>query len=244
MATPKSDLDPKRMPRHVAIIMDGNSRWAKRHGMSRARGHEAGAKSVRAAVAACRELGVVESLTLAAFSSENWRRSKHEVGSLFRLLSKYINLEIDNLHREDIRVSIMGRVSELPQRLQDDMARCTELTKNNKSMMLNLGINYGSRFELVDACRAIAREVRSGKLRVEDIDPDCIGDHLYVPPIRDVDLLIRTSGEMRVSNFLTWQIAYGEFVCTRVLWPDFRKRHLHSAIREYQSRGRRFGGRK
>lgn len=244
MTTLKTALDSKRMPRHVAIIMDGNSRWAKRHGVSRARGHEAGAKSVRAAVEACRELGAIESLTLAAFSTENWRRSKREVGSLFRLLSKYIELEIDNLHREDIRVSIMGRVEELPHGLQADMARCAELTKNNKSMMLNLGINYGSRFELVDACRSIARKVRSGKLGVNEIDAECIGAHLYLPQVRDVDLLIRTSGEMRISNFMTWQIAYGEFVCTRVLWPDFRRRHLHSAIREYQSRGRRFGGRK
>lgn len=237
------EIDQDRLPRHVAIIMDGNGRWAKQHGVSTAAGHEAGAKSVRAVVEACRELQRVEALSLYAFSTENWRRSKTEIGALFRLLSKYIGIELENIHKEDIRITIMGRYKALPKRAVADLNHCMDLTANNKSMVLNVAINYGSRAELADAAKAIASEVRAGRLDPDAIDETCVAKHLYVPSLPEVDLLIRTSGEMRISNFMLWQISYAEIVVTPVLWPDFRKPDLYAAIAEYQSRRRRFGGR-
>lgn len=237
-------LDRKRLPRHVAIIMDGNGRWAKKHGVTRVQGHDAGAKSVRAVVEACRELGGIRSLTLYAFSTENWRRSKTEVNALFRLLSKHINIEIESLDREGIRVLFMGRREGLSAKVLRDMAHSEEMTADNTGMILNVAVNYGGRAELADACRAIAREVESGALRPRDIDEECIARHLYTPGIPDLDLLIRTSGEARLSNFMLWQLSYSEIVITNTLWPDFRKRHLYKAFLEYQSRKRRFGGRR
>lgn len=239
-----ADLDPKKMPRHIAIIMDGNGRWAKKEGVPRVRGHEAGAASVRAITEACRETPGIQSLSLYAFSTENWRRSKTEVSALFRLLSKYIKLEVDNLHAEDIRVEFMGRRDGLSKRLLAEMDESVERTKNNKSMTLNLAVNYGSRAELVDATRAIAQKAKDGTLKPDTIDESTIAQHLYLPELAEIDLLIRTSGEMRLSNFMLWQLSYAELVVTNTLWPDFRKRHLFNAIREYQSRNRNFGGRK
>ena len=237
------EIDTARLPRHVAIIMDGNGRWAKKHGVGRAAGHEAGAKSVRAAVEACRELGGIQALTLYAFSTENWRRSKVEVETLFRLLSKYIKIEIESIHKEDIRVIFMGRLGALSARALRDIHYSMELTKNNKSMLLCIAMNYGARAEITDAAQAIAAEVQAGTLKVEEIDDACFARHLYVPEIAELDLMIRTSGEMRVSNFLLWQLSYAELVPLPVLWPDFRKEHLYEAIAEYQARSRRFGGR-
>ncbi|MBN2310825.1 MAG: isoprenyl transferase [Candidatus Hydrogenedentes bacterium] len=237
-----NEIDTGRLPRHIAIIMDGNGRWAKRHGLPRVAGHEAGARSVRAAVEACREIGI-EALSLYAFSTENWRRSKREVEALFRLLGKYIALELDNIHKEDIRVTIMGRREGLSKRVLGDLTHCEELTARNKSMVLNVAINYGGRAEIADAAKAIAAEVQAGRLALSDIDEACVAKHLYVADLPDPDLLIRTSGELRLSNFMLWQVSYAEIVVTRVLWPDFRKRHLHRAIAEFQSRRRRFGGR-
>lgn len=231
-----------RLPRHIAIIMDGNGRWARRHGVSRVEGHEAGAKSVRAVIEGCRELGI-EVLTLYAFSTENWRRSKREVTALFRLLSKYIRLEIENINKEDIRVTVMGRMEGLGKRVLKDLAHCEELTKNNKSMVANVAINYGGRAEIIDATRQIAAKVRDGRLAVEDIDEACFAQHLYVPELPEPDLLIRTSGEMRLSNFMLWELSYAEIVVVKTLWPDFRKRHLCDAIVTYQARRRRFGAR-
>ena len=222
--------------------MDGNGRWAERHGLSHEKGHEAGAKSVRAVVEGCREIGL-ECLTLYAFSTENWQRPKAEVDALFELLSRYVRLELDNMHSKDIRVTIMGRFAGLSKRTVGDMTHCMELTKNNKSMTVNVAINYGARAEIADATKAIASRVKAGDLRIEDIDEECFAKHLYVPSLPELDLLIRTSGEMRISNFMLWQCSYAEFVPMRVLWPDFRKRHLHQAIAIYQSRQRRFGGR-
>ncbi len=233
------DLDPKTIPRHIAIIMDGNGRWAKQEGVTRAQGHEAGAKAVRATIEICRELERVEILSLYAFSTENWRRSKTEVSSLFRLLSKYIKIEIENLHREGIRVSYMGRREGLSARVLADMDASVERTKNNDKMLVNVGINYGGRAEIVDACKAIVRE----KISPDRITEDTIAEHLYVPVSREVDLLIRTSGEMRLSNFMLWQLSYAELYVTNTLWPDFRKPHLLAAIEEYQSRQRRYGAR-
>ena len=239
----QSILDTKRLPKHVAIIMDGNGRWAKRKGVSRVKGHEAGAKSVRLAVEACRELNAIKSLTLFAFSTENWRRSITEVNALFRLLSKHIRLEIESLHREGIRVVFMGRREGLSDRVLRDMDESESLTKDNSAMLLNVAINYGGRAEIVDLCRAIGEDMKAGKIRSRDIDEAYIGNRLYVPEIQNVDLLIRTSGEMRISNFLLWQLSYAEIFVTRTFWPDFRRRHLYHAFAEYQLRGRRFGGR-
>jgi undecaprenyl diphosphate synthase len=237
------DLDMTRLPKHIAIIMDGNGRWAEKHGVSRAEGHEAGAKSVRAAVEGCRKLEGVKALSLYAFSTENWRRSQDEINTLFELLSKYIHLELENIHKEDIRVTIMGRREGLSKRILDDLQYCEERTRNNKSMILNVGINYGGRAEITDVARRLAREAAAGEIKSEDIDEDGFAKRLYVPELSEVDLLIRTSGEMRLSNFMLWQVSYAEIVSLGVLWPDFRKRHLLQAIERYERRQRRFGGR-
>jgi len=235
-------IDRDRLPQHIAIIMDGNGRWAAQHKLTRAAGHEAGAKSVRAVIEACRELGV-SVLTLYAFSTENWRRSKWEVDALFRLLSKYIGIELENIHKENIQISVMGRMEGLPQRAQQDLRHALELTAGNTAMTLNVAINYGARAELADAAKAIAREAKAGRLDPESVDEACLARHLYVPQLPDPDLLIRTSGEMRLSNFMLWQLSYAEIVAVPTLWPDFRKPHLYEAIAAYQSRQRRFGGR-
>ena len=237
------ELDLTRLPRHIAIIMDGNGRWAGKHRLTRAEGHEAGAKSVRASIEACRELQGVEVLSLYAFSTENWRRSEAEVSALFGLLSKYIHLELENIHKEGIRVRIMGRREGLSERVLSDLEYCEARTRDNRLMTLNVAINYGGRAEIADAARRLAREAAAGALRPEDVDAEAVARRLYVPELPDVDLLIRTSGEMRLSNFMLWQVSYAEIVTLGVLWPDFRKRHLHEAIARYQKRQRRFGGR-
>jgi len=224
--------------------MDGNGRWAKKQGVSRVKGHEAGAASVRAVTEACRELGGIDSLTLYAFSTENWRRSKTEVSALFRLLSKYIKSEIENLHTENIRVNVIGRKKELPAKLQAEIAESEAYTQNNTAMDFNIAVNYGARAELVDAMRDLAEDVKLGIVNPEKIDEEDISNRLYYPPSHDLDLLIRTSGEMRVSNFMLWQLCYSEIVVTNTLWPDFRKRHLYQAIVDFQNRNRKFGGRK
>jgi undecaprenyl diphosphate synthase len=223
--------------------MDGNGRWAEREGVSRASGHEAGAKSVRAIIEACRELEHIEALSLYAFSTENWRRSKLEVNALFRLLSKYIKIELEALHKENIRISIMGRIEGLPARAQADLQHCIERTKNNTAMVVNVALNYGGRAEIADAAKRIAKDAIAGKLKPEAIDEKTFSNYLYVPQLPDPDMLIRTSGELRLSNFMLWQLSYAEIVVIPTLWPDFRKQHLHSAICEYQARQRRFGGR-
>ncbi|MGI6461537.1 MAG: polyprenyl diphosphate synthase [Candidatus Hydrogenedentales bacterium] len=237
------ELDPTQLPRHIAIIMDGNGRWAARHGLSCAEGHESGAKSVRAAIEACRELGGVDVLSLYAFSTENWRRSEAEISALFGLLSKYIHLELENIHREGIRVRIMGRREGLPDPVLNDLEYCEARTRDNRQMTLNVAFNYGGRAEIADAARRIARDAAAGVLRPDEVDEAAVAQRLYVPEIPDVDLLIRTSGEQRLSNFMLWQVSYAEIVTLGVLWPDFRKRHLREAIARYQKRQRRFGGR-
>lgn len=235
-------LDASRLPKHIAVIMDGNSRWAARRGLTREEGHEAGAKSVRAIIEGCREIGI-SYLTLFAFSTENWRRSEQEVSTLFRLLSKYVRLEIENLHKEGIRVTVMGRREGLPAHVIEDLTYCQDYTQANGAMTVNIAINYGGRAELVDAAKRIAEDVRAGALDVNAISEKAFQRYLYLPDMPDPDLLIRTSGEMRISNFMLWQLSYAEIVPTKVLWPDFRKRHLWAAIKTYQARARRFGGR-
>lgn len=235
-------IDREHLPRHIAIIMDGNGRWAKQHGKRVTQGHEAGARGVRLAIEACREIGV-PALSLYAFSTENWRRSKMEVDALFRLMSKYIHLEIEELHANNIRIRFMGRLDGLPKRAVKDLQYCLDLTEHNTALTVNVAINYGGRAEIVDATRRIAAEVAAGKLTPDTIDEALFAKYLYIPEHSEVDLMIRTSGEMRISNFMLWQFSYAEFIAPDVLWPDFGKEQLCDAIVEYQRRQRRFGAR-
>lgn len=238
----ESEIDPGKLPRHIGIIMDGNGRWAEQHGKHRVEGHEAGAASVRAVIEACRELGI-EALSVYAFSTENWRRSKFEVDALFRLLSKYMHKEIEELAKNDIKVNFQGRWQGLPTQAQRDIQYCIDRTKDNKALNVNVALNYGGRAEIVDAVKEIAAEAAAGTLDPAQLTEEKFAEYLYVPQYPELDLLIRTSGEMRLSNFMLWQVCYAEIVVTPVLWPDFRKEHLVEAIAEYQSRKRRYGGR-
>lgn len=235
-----SELDRERMPRHIAIIMDGNGRWARSRGLPRIEGHRQGDTSVGEVIEACRDWGI-QYLTLYTFSMENWRRSEEEVQALMLLIELVARREIDTLHQKDVRVRVMGRLDELPASLREELERDCERTRNNRGLNLILALNYGSRREIVDAARALAREAAAGRLRPEEINEARFAEALYLPGIPDPDLLIRTGGEMRVSNFLLWQAAYAELYVTPVLWPDFRRPHLAEAIQEFQQRERRFG---
>jgi undecaprenyl diphosphate synthase len=243
--TPDSDLlariDLARLPRHIAVIMDGNGRWARRRRLPRIAGHRAGAAAVRAVVESCSRLGVA-ALSLYAFSAENWKRPRAEVSTLMALLREYIQKEIAEIHRNNIRLQILGRYELLPGEVLRDLEDALRLTGSNTGMVLNVALNYSARTELVDAFRAIIRKVQQGHLSEQAIDEQIIADHLYTRGLADPDLLIRTSGEMRVSNFLLWQIAYAEIWVTDTLWPDFTRHHLYQAILDFQKRERRYGG--
>jgi undecaprenyl diphosphate synthase len=237
-----SGLDPKRLPAHIAIIMDGNGRWAKQRNYPRIMGHKAGVDPVRTVVETCAQLGL-EALTLYAFSVENWKRPRHEIEGLWRLLRFYLRRELPNLMRNDIQLVAIGRLESLPAAVQDELQSVMDKTAQNRGMRLNLAINYGGRTELVDAVNAMLDNARlEGNLDALEITEESIAEHLYTAGLKDPDLLIRTSGEMRVSNFLLWQIAYAELYVTETLWPDFTRGELLEAISEYQSRERRFGG--
>lgn len=229
------------LPQHVAIIMDGNGRWAKQRALPRAAGHREGVKSVRSIVEAAGELGV-EFLTLYTFSKENWQRPVMEVSMLMKLLVSSLKGEIDELNEKNVRLNTIGDLNDLPPFAREELSKGMERTKNNTGLKLNLALSYGGRSEIVAAVKEVARRVRDGELYLEDIDGEVFSDALYTRNIPDPDLLIRTSGEMRVSNFLLWQIAYSEIWITPVLWPDFRKEHLLAAIKDFQGRNRRFGG--
>jgi undecaprenyl diphosphate synthase len=236
------DLDPKRIPAHIAIIMDGNGRWARQRNFPRIMGHKAGVNSVRTVVETCAQLGV-EALTLYAFSVENWKRPRLEVEALWRLLRVYLRGELANLMRNDIQLVAIGRLESLPDAVRQELDTVIAKTSANRGMRLNLAINYGGRTELVDAVNAMLENARQeGNLDALEITEEAISGHLYTAGLKDPDLLIRTSGEMRVSNFLLWQIAYAELYVTDTLWPDFARTDLLEAISEYQSRDRRFGG--
>jgi undecaprenyl diphosphate synthase len=228
------------IPRHVAIIMDGNGRWAQERGKPRVFGHQHGMHAVRAVVEGCREIGC-DALTLYAFSEENWRRPQSEIKVLMRLLRHYIERERDNLMENDIRLQCLGRMEKVAPAARAAMLDAIEYTSGNKSMVLNLAISYGSRSEIVDAIRSINRDIAAGRLEPDDVDEETVSEHLYTGGLPDPDLLIRTSGEMRISNFLLWQIAYTEIYITPVLWPDFSKSDLYEAVLDYQKRERRFG---
>lgn len=235
------DVHPARIPRHIAIIMDGNGRWAEQRGFPRVFGHRNGAATVRAVLEECGKLGV-EVLTLYSFSIENWKRPPEEVQGLMDLYTNYLDGELDRLMRENIRFVQLGRREGLPPAVLATVDRITRATANNRGATLCLAVNYGSRAEITDACRALARDVAAGKLRPEDITPEAISSRLYTAGLPDPDLLIRTAGEMRVSNYLLWQISYAELHVTPVLWPDFGVADLHAAVRDFAGRSRRFGG--
>jgi undecaprenyl diphosphate synthase len=231
---------PKNLPRHVAIIMDGNGRWARQRGLPRIEGHRAGAESVREIVRVSGQLGI-EYLTLYAFSSENWSRPKIEVTALMRLLEFYLQKEIAELDKNNVRLAAIGRLHELPASARQRLDKAITALRDNKGLTLVLALSYGGRAEIVDAVRGIAREIKTGQIDVADVDEKRISDHLYTAGIPDPDLLIRTSGELRVSNFLLWQISYAEIYVTETQWPDFRKAEFLKAMEDYSKRQRRFG---
>jgi undecaprenyl diphosphate synthase len=233
-------LDPKKLPTHVAIIMDGNGRWAKKKAMNRIRGHEAGAEAVREVVRTSREIGIPW-LTLYAFSEENWRRPAYEVKALMKLLKRFLKSELDEMLDNGIRFQTIGRTGKLPEDLQETLGKTIDLTSSNRDMVLTLALSYGGRQEIFDAVRRIASRIESGDITSDEISDRMISDSLYTAGMPDPDLLIRTSGEYRVSNFLLWQIAYTEIYMTPTYWPDFRKEEYFKALADYQTRERRFG---
>ena len=236
----KKTIDLNNLPKHIAIIMDGNGRWAKKKGLLRSIGHENGTKSVRTTVEACVELGV-ENLTLYAFSTENWNRPKIEVKKLMGLLIFSLKKEMDTMQKNSIRMNAIGNIKHLPSNVQKELLQVIEATKKNTAMTLTLALSYGSRDEIVNATRQICDKVKNNIISIENIDDALINQHLYTQNLPDVDLLIRTSGEKRISNFLLWQIAYAELYFTDVYWPDFTNENLYEAIINYQNRERRFG---
>ncbi|NNF98476.1 MAG: isoprenyl transferase [Desulfobacteraceae bacterium] len=234
------NLDPAKIPSHVAIIMDGNGRWAKKRLMNRIKGHEKGADTVRAIVRCCRKLGI-KILTLYAFSTENWLRPKAEVTALMGLLKRFLDSEEKELLEKNIRLNTIGQTQRLPQNVRTVLTRVKASTQDNDGMLLNLALSYGGRSEIVEMVRKIGTRVADGELTPKDITEETIVDHLYTRDMADPDLLIRTSGEMRLSNFLLWQIAYSEFLVTDTLWPDFSETEFISIITQFQNRERRFG---
>jgi undecaprenyl diphosphate synthase len=233
-------IDKNRLPKHIAVIMDGNGRWAGMRRLPRVAGHRAGIESVRDVVESSAQLGL-EVLTLYAFSAENWKRPRKEVRTLMKLLKEYVRSELKNVHKNNIRFQAIGRIHELEESVRIELRRAMRMTGNNTGMLLNVALNYSGRTELVDTFNRLFRELRQNGHK-RPISEELISQSLYTSGIPDPDLLIRTSGEMRISNFLLWQIAYSEIYITPTLWPDFRRKHLLEAILEYQQRNRRYGG--
>jgi undecaprenyl diphosphate synthase len=241
-----ADIPPDRIPRHIAIIMDGNGRWAVSRGLERVRGHQEGAKTVRTIVTECAELrkthGAPDYLTLYSFSLENWKRPPSEVSFLMQMYIEYLRIERQTMMENNIQFRQIGRLDQLPDPVLEEVDRTLAETKGNTGLTLVLALNYGSRAEITDAVRAIAQDVRAGELDPRDVTETTIADHLYTAGMPDPDLLIRTAGEMRVSNYLLWQISYAELYVSEKFWPDFTVADLHAALRAFASRNRRFGG--
>jgi undecaprenyl diphosphate synthase len=233
-------IDNKKVPNHVAIIMDGNGRWAKKRGLLRVFGHEKGANAVREAIEAAGDTGITH-LTLYAFSTENWNRPRVEVNKLMNLLVSSLKKEFQLLHKNNIKLCAIGDLNSLPSKAYKELNEVIEKTKNNNKLVLTLALSYGSRNEIVETVKEIADKVKNNIISIENIDDSIINEHLYTRNLPDVDLLIRTSGEQRISNFLLWQLAYAELYFTDVLWPDFKKEDLYKALLNYQNRERRFG---
>ena len=236
-----SQVDLQTLPRHIAIIMDGNGRWASRRHMPRIAGHRAGTRAVRETVEICSQLGLT-ALSLYAFSAENWKRPQNEIDTLMDLLREYIRKELAEIHRNNIKLKILGHYEQLPLEVRGDLEEALHTTATNTGMVLNVALNYSARAELVDAFNSILKEMRAGSHRDMNVTEKIISDHLDTRGLPDPDLLIRTSGEMRVSNFLLWQIAYAEIYVTDTCWPDFKRRHLLQAVIDFQKRERRYGG--
>lgn len=234
-------LQPDRLPRHIAVIMDGNGRWARSRGLPRIEGHRRGVKSVRAIIEECSRLGIGQ-LTLYCLSSENWKRPERELNLLMHLLEQYVIEERSEIIRQDLRFSIIGRQGGLSERVLNEVQKTIDCSRDNRGMRLCLALNYGSRGELVDAARVMAEKVARGELSPGEITEQTFAEHLYTAGTTDPDLVIRTAGEMRVSNFLLWQISYAELWVTDKCWPEFREDDLHNALRDFGSRDRRFGG--
>lgn len=235
-----ADLQRERLPRHVAVIMDGNGRWAKQRGLPRFMGHRRGVDALKDLLRCCRDWGV-EALTAYAFSTENWGRPSEEVEFLMTLFERVLRQELREMMQENVRIRFVGNLSVLPRSLQSEIERAVSETATNQGIQFTVATNYGGRQEILQACRAIAQKVQEGSLNPEDIDEALFDRHLYTAGICDPDLLIRTSGEMRLSNFLLWQMAYGEIYVTETLWPDFDRSQFHQALSAYQRRERRFG---
>jgi undecaprenyl diphosphate synthase len=234
------EIDQNNLPRHIAIIMDGNGRWAKQHAMGRIRGHKKGAQAVRTTVTACRELGI-SYLTLFTFSSENWGRPSDEINALMSVMEDYLDQEASTMQKQEIKLTTIGDIDRLYSPVQKKLLDVKKLTEHNDKMVLNLALSYGGRDEMIAAVKKMISDHADGKLKMDDINQDLVSRYLYTGGMPDPDLLIRTSGEYRISNFLLWQLAYAELYFTDVLWPDFKKDDLFRAIAVYQSRERRFG---
>ncbi len=234
-------LSRDRLARHIAIIMDGNGRWAQQRGMPRIEGHRRGVHSVRAVVEECSRLGL-EQLTLYCFSSENWKRPKLELSLLMGLLRRYLVEERKRINEQGLRFRVIGRIEELDPAIQKEIRITEEAASGNDGMMLCLAVNYGSRLEITDAVQAIARKVQQGEIKPEDICEETVASHLMTSGMPDPDLVIRTASELRISNYLLWQISYSELWITECFWPDFREAQLHAALKDFASRDRRFGG--
>lgn len=228
------------LPQHIAIILDGNGRWAKKRGLPRTAGHQEGAMNVREITKLCANIGI-KALTVYAFSTENWKRPDEEVKFLMKLPIKFFNEFAPELVENNIRLKVIGNVEELPIDLQQKVLEISELTKNNTKMTLTIALNYGSQDEIKQAVQAIATDVKNGQLNVEDINEDVIDQHLMTSDLPPLDLMIRTSGELRISNYLLWQLAYAELYFTSIAWPDFKEEQLYEALSDYQKRNRRFG---
>jgi undecaprenyl diphosphate synthase len=244
MSSPAAHLSPEakaNLPKHVAIIMDGNGRWAKQRHLPRVEGHRAGAESARIIIRTSGELGI-KYLTLYAFSAENWNRPKDEVDALMKYLVHYLKSETPELNKNNVRLEVIGQVYRLPENVQEHLNKSIATLSKNNGLTLVMALSYGSRIEIVEAVRSIAAKAKQGKLDPADINEEVISQHLWTRNVPDPDLLIRTSGEMRLSNFLLWQISYTELVVTQTFWPDFRKPQFFAALEEYTRRHRRFGG--
>lgn len=236
----KVEIDSNRLPKHIAIIMDGNGRWASKRALPRVFGHKAGMEALREVVKGCSDIGI-KILTVYAFSTENWNRPTDEVSYLMNLLIEYMRKEIKELNKNKVKIKILGDLSGLPKVTREEVEKAVGLTENNEGIQFNIALNYGGRAEIIDACKKIAEEFKEGKISSEEITEDLISEYLFTQGDIDPDLIIRTSGEKRLSNFLLWQSAYSELVFVEEMWPDFNKKLLEKAILEYQSRDRRFG---
>jgi undecaprenyl diphosphate synthase len=235
-----TDLKRELLPQHVAVIMDGNGRWAKRQGLPRIMGHKRGVDALKDLLRCCKDWGI-QALTAYAFSTENWKRPQEEVDFLMTLFQRVLRQELREMVEENVQIKFVGNLPALPRSLQQEISRSMEETKNNRAIRFSVATNYGGRQEILQACRAIAKLVQEGLIQPDEINEQLFESHLYTAGITDPDLLIRTSGEMRLSNFLLWQMAYGEFYITDTLWPDFDRAEFHRALCAYQQRERRFG---